>query len=133
MNKHLFLLFALFLSTVCSAEKYVGKVGDYDVSVVINEPTEYSLSTMIDVTGKYTYTKAGNSLNLSGYLQGWPGLGGDPDQRYPRYVLEETTKSGKVSANWLLFPTERGHLEGTMKLTKNGQTFKVYLRPVQKK
>ena len=103
-------------------ETYKGTVGPYQVTARFNVSEEYSMAaggSEIFYDGKYTYTKAGNSLNLVGYANG---------QTNWKVYLEETTPKGKKSAEWKLEKLDGGDLKGTMRVLKTNKTYKVYLR-----
>ena len=89
------------------AGTYNGTVGEFKIKMTLNYSYGY-------IDGSYTYTKHGNTLNLSGRM--------DRNQIY----LDETTPRGNNSATWTLWPTRDG-LEGIMEVHHNGKTHSVKL------
>ena len=102
---------------------YAGTVGTYKVKarlVVVEKRTPAGPYT--DWSGTYTYTKGGNTLNLSGGQSAYT----DWD-----IVLNETTPKGNNSAEWRLVESTNGTLTGWMYVYASKKKFKVVLRPVK--
>ena len=116
-------------STTQDFETYKGKVGEYDIEMKLQIDAEAdAMVRCIGVTGSYKYIKAGNSLNLSGVVEMWPGMNPEADMySYPIYVLTETTPAGNESGEWVLYTSDEG-LSGH--LTTKGKTFKAKLKRV---
>ena len=118
-------------STTQDFETYKGKVGEYDIEMKLRIAENPELVRCLDVTGSYKYTKAGNTLNLSGYVEMWPGMDDDEPEtnmyKYPIYFLTETTPAGKESGGWVLYSNEDG-LYGELKT--HGKVFKAKLKKV---
>ncbi|MDE5850940.1 MAG: hypothetical protein K2H38_12430 [Muribaculaceae bacterium] len=133
MKKALLLLFVLIGSTISAfaetcKDTYKGTVGPYEVVVKLSYEVEGFGPRISEVSGSYTYTKAGNTLYLSGEMILYPGPDSDQNLDYPIYDLTETTKAGKKSADWVLYTSEGG-LYG--KMTTKGKTFEVKLKAVK--
>lgn len=93
------------------AGSYSGNVGEFKITMTLSCSNGY-------ISGRYTYTKYGNSLNLSGRM--------DRNEIY----LDETTAKGNNSATWTLRPTSNG-LEGSMYVKHTGKTHNVSLTRVE--
>ena len=92
------------------AGSYSGNVGEFKITMTLSCSNGY-------ISGRYTYTKYGNSLNLSGRM--------DRNEIY----LDETTAKGNNSATWTLRPTSNG-LGGSMYVKHTGKTHIVKLTRV---
>ena len=87
---------------------YVGTLGEYDITMTLDQSKS-------NIEGSYTYTKYGNTLNLSGSING------------SEISLNETTPKGNNSANWSLKYVDKT-LVGTINVFHTGKTHKVNLR-----
>ena len=105
--------------------RYKGNIGPYDVRVDLkgyNESRDIGCGGIaMDLKGNYTYTKAGNSLRLEGFV--CYGLG--------FMTLQEYTKSGKNSGTWDLNSDDGFYtVYGTFTNNSNGQVYNVYLKSI---
>lgn len=87
---------------------YAGTLGEYDITMTLDQSKS-------NIDGSYTYTKYGNTLNLSGSIDG------------TEISLNETTPKGNNSANWSLKYVDKT-LVGTINVFHTGKTHKVNLR-----
>lgn len=113
-----------FVSLVSNARtyKYTGKIGPYPVKVSLTElnyESRQGFGTITYYSGKYTYTQAGNSLNLKG--SDWTLTG--------YTTLDEYTPKGKHSGEWELEGLVGDDvLHGTFINLTNKKRFSVYLK-----
>lgn len=100
---------------------YKGNIGPYGVKVSLtlyNETVQQGFGTLFDVKGSYTYTEAGNTLNLKGTTWTMDGT-----------HLEEYTPKGNHSASWHLDGFVGDDvLTGDFQNLNNGNVFNVYLK-----
>lgn len=87
---------------------YAGTLGEYDITMTLDQSKS-------NIDGSYTYTKYGNTLNLSGSING------------TEISLNETTPKGNNSANWSLKYVDKT-LVGTINVFHTGKTHEVNLR-----
>ncbi len=123
-------IFLILLSVIgclmASGETYKGTVGPYEVMVELSLGDDsMNMVRVVGVSGHYVYLQGSSKLNLNGEAYMYPGPDSNPDLQYPVYSLTETTRSGKVTAQWTLY-SEGSRLFGEM--TTNGKTFPVSLR-----
>lgn len=126
MKKLILLMWAVISATCAMADNdtvvyhYKGYVGPYAITMTLREtPFLDGDWWRYDYEGSYTYTKAGNTLKLSG-----SSMSGE-------IFLTETTRSGKESASWLLNHDSGSYdLVGTMRVLKNDKTYEVRLKEV---
>lgn len=128
MKKVISLFFALLISTVvlmAKTYKYTGNIGPYAVTVTLKEGAEYysegAATYITDITGSYTYTKAGNTLRLEGET-GYGFLGGTQ--------LQEYTPKGRNSGSWYFEDCIVGEkiMRGTFTNLSTNERFPVTLR-----
>ena len=118
-------IFSVGISAYAQTYKYKGNIGEYGVSVTL---TEYDMDCrqgygcITSVKGKYTYTKAGNTLTLKGF--DWTMDNAT--------TLEEYTPKGRHSGTWELEGLIGDNvLKGSFTNLSNGKVFKVYLKKVK--
>lgn len=118
-------IFSVGIGAYAQTYKYNGNIGEYGVSVTL---TEYDLDCRQGfgcikyVKGKYTYTKAGNTLTLKG--SDWTMTN--------TTTLEEYTPKGRHSGTWELEGLIGDNvLKGSFTNLSNGKVFNVYLKKVK--
>lgn len=126
MKTKLLVFITLILGTLAAAAEtytYKGYIGNYQVRVTLKTTTGgrgmRSSDNWDNVSGKYTYVKAGNTLNLKGKC--YYGMSQTTN-------LTETTPKGKKSAQWYIegVPGD-DYLTGEFTNLSNGQVYTIEL------